>query len=173
MTKEGLAKQYERVLVLFCKKKILKAAALSCMCCLPNQQEDYMYLFRAFIAGLVIPSIILPIALCVAYSYGNTQLLEVPIVHWIPVIWGVWNALYFAICKDFLPGGLTIRHFLAGGSLGLLLAFYAVFWLHLPSLIGLPEAYTYWPLLIAPIVYALVWAYLVHPLNKLLGLREE
>ena len=60
-----------------------------------------MKYFRAFIAGLVLPSIILPIFLCIALAAGKSQILTIPFLHFIPVIWGIWNILYFSFFKKF------------------------------------------------------------------------
>lgn len=130
-----------------------------------------MNLFRAFIAGTVLPTIVLPIVLLTAIYNGKSELLDVPIVHFIPVIWGIWNLLYFAICKNFLPGGVIGRYIISGGLLGLILAFYAVFIVGLPEILGFGE-YQYYPLVVAPIVYAIVWLVIVKPLNNFLGVRE-
>ncbi|NGX42363.1 MAG: hypothetical protein K940chlam7_00643 [Chlamydiae bacterium] len=130
-----------------------------------------MNYFRAFIAGTVLPTIVLPILLCTAITYGKPQLLGITFIHMIPVIWGIWNLLYFAICKNFLPGSLTVRYFLTGGSLGLLIAIYGIFWQKVPAALGFEE-YQYYPLVLAPIVYAILWRYVVKPLNDLLCVKE-
>lgn len=132
-----------------------------------------MRYFRAFISGLVIPSIILPFVLFIALSLGKSQVLAIPFLHFIPLIWGIWNILYFAFIKDILPGELNLRLLITGAVLGFLIAFYGVFWLNLPEIIGLPNQIKYLPILIAPILYAILWKFCVKPLNDLLGLKTE
>jgi hypothetical protein len=130
-----------------------------------------MNLFRAFIAGTVFPTIFLPVILIIAMYNGKSQLLEVPVVHFIPIIWGIWNLLYFLICKEFLPGGVIGKYILTGGSLGLILALYGVFVVDVPDLLGFGE-YLYYPLIFVPIGYAIVWVIVVKPLNNFLGVKE-
>lgn len=130
-----------------------------------------MNLFRAFIAGTVVPTIILPIALLLAIKAGKSPLLQEPLLHFIPLIWGVWNLLYIAICKNILPGGETVRYALAGAILGLLIALAGVFLLDIPQVAGI-EQYRLYLLFIAPICYAILWAFIVRPLNRLLGVKE-
>lgn len=131
--------------------------------------EVFMKHLRAFIAGIVLPSVLIPVFLYAALYLGKPQLLSVPALHLIPIVWGLWNILYFAVGEKVLPVESNVRLLLAGGILGLLVAFVGVFYLHLPALLGLSKFY-YFPLVAAPIVYALLWRYVVQPLNTLLGL---
>lgn len=130
-----------------------------------------MNLFRAFIAGIVFPTIVLPVILLVAVYYGKSALLDQPIIHFVPLIWGIWNLLYFAIWWRILPGNAYVRFILAGAILGFLLAVFAVFVTNIPEILGF-GAYRYYPLIAAPIGYAIIWAVVVKPLNKLLNVRE-
>ncbi len=132
-----------------------------------------MYHFRAFVAGLVLPGIILPIVLLVAMATGRGAILSVPFIHFLPVIWGIWNILYFAFFKEFLHMRMNFRLLITGAVLGFIVALVGVFWLHLPTTMGLPENFYYWPLLIAPIVYALLWRYAVKAFNNMLDLRDS
>jgi hypothetical protein len=120
-----------------------------------------MEYFRAFIAGTVVPTIILPFAVCAAHYSGNTQILQIPFFHWLPVIWGLWNALYIYALKNY------VNYALAGAILGLLVAVYAIFWLDVPGILGI-GSYRFVPLVAAPILYAIVWHFLVKPLNHML-----
>lgn len=131
-----------------------------------------MKYIRAFISGMVLPSIFLPFALLTITLMGKNDILNIKFIHVIPLIWGIWNVFYFATLKEFLPKNLDLRLFLTGAILGLLVAFYGVFILHLPSLIGLRENVYYAPLLVLPILYGILWRFIVKPLNDLLGLQE-
>ena len=68
---------------------------------------------------------------------------------------------------------LNMRLLVTGAVLGLLVALCGVFWLDLPTLLGMPSTIRYLPLFIAPIIYAILWRYGVKPLNNLLDLKEE
>lgn len=123
---------------------------------------------KAFISGLVVPSVILPIIVIVAWETGREQVLTIPFLHFIPLIWGGWNVLYFKYFKEILPENLDLSLLITGAVLGLLVALYGVFQLHLPELLGLPVSMHLLPLIVAPVLYAVLWRYLVHPLNNLL-----
>lgn len=129
-------------------------------------------LIKAWIAGSALPSLVLPFVLCLALRLDRPQVLNIPFLHFIPLIWGVWNILYFLILKKILPGDANTRLLLAGALLGLFIAAYAIFDLNIPSLLGIPEALRYVPLVLAPIVYAILWRFIVKPLNELVGLSE-
>jgi len=124
---------------------------------------------KAFISGLVVPSIILPLVVVIAMETGKGQVLTHPFIHFIPWIWGIWNVLYFAFFKDFLPKNLEASLLITGAVLGLLIAIYGVFVLNIPSAVGLPPPLHDIPLIAAPILYAILWRYVVHPINQLLG----
>lgn len=129
-----------------------------------------MKYLRAFIAGLVLPSILIPIILCIASHLGHKEVLLIPAIHTIPIAWGIWNILYFAVGQKALPFELNTRLLITGAVLGLLIAIAGIFILHIPTALGLVTPWTYLPLIVGPILYALLWRYVVKPLNVLLGL---
>jgi len=96
-----------------------------------------MIYLKAFIAGLVLPATITPIVILIAVLLGKDQILSVASLHALPLIWGVWNILYFEWFRSLLPGYMDLRLLINGAALGLLLALYGVFFLHLPALWGL------------------------------------
>jgi hypothetical protein len=128
---------------------------------------------RAFIAGIALPSVLVPILMYIALAVGKPQLLSVPFIHVIPLLWGIWNVLYFAFFKRFFPRDINMRLLLTGALLGLLVALYGIFWIHLPTILGFPHYLRYMPLIAIPIVYALLWRYVVKPLNGVLGLKDN
>jgi hypothetical protein len=132
-----------------------------------------MKYLRIFIAGITFPSILLPFLLCAALMLGKSQILTIPVLHFIPLIWGVWNVLYFLFFRKILPGNATVRFLLAGAILGLLVAIYGVFWLNMPEILGLPKSLDYLPLILGPVIYAIVWLFIVKPLNALLDIKEK
>lgn len=125
---------------------------------------------RAFISGIALPSVVLPIFLCFALHFHKEALLREPFIHYIPVIWGIWNVLYFLVCRHILPGDENQKLFLTGASLGLLIAYIGVFWIKMPETLGFTGGLAYLPLIGAPIVYAILWRFVVKPLNSLVGL---
>jgi hypothetical protein len=128
---------------------------------------------KAFIAGMIVPSIVLPFFLCLGMALGRPQILDIVFVHFIPLIWGVWNILYFAFFKRFFPSNINLRLLLTGGLLGLFIAIFGVFGLHLPSILQFPRSLTYFPLLFVPILYAVLWWLFVGPLNSLFNLKDR
>lgn len=127
--------------------------------------------FKAFIAGIVVPSIILPFGLYFAASHGNHQVLGLTSLHFLPLVWGLWNVLYFAFFKNFFKDQ-NIRLLVTGAVLGFLVAAYAVYHLHIGAVLGHPQLH-YLPLVVAPIVYALLWRFAVKPVNDLVGLQDK
>jgi hypothetical protein len=131
-----------------------------------------MLYLRAFIAGLVLPSVLVPFILCAALAFKKPQFLQVPFFHVIPLLWGLWNVFYFAFLHRALPGNRDIKLLLTGGILGLIVAFIAVFWQHLPEKLGFSSRLHYMPLLIAPVAYSFLWRFVVDPLNRVLNLPD-
>jgi hypothetical protein len=131
-----------------------------------------MKYLRAFIAGIVLPTLLLPIPLYTMLALGKTQVLA-PFIHVIPLLWGIWNILYFALFIKIFPWDLNVRLLLTGAILGLLVALYGVFCLNLPAILGFPSQIYYLPLVVGPIVYAILWRFVVKPLNHIVGLRDE
>jgi hypothetical protein len=129
-----------------------------------------MLYLRAFMSGIAIPTALLPIILCIGLALGKNELLSVPLLHYIPVIWGIWNVLYFLVFRDFLPGREGLKYLITGAILGFILACVGVFWLHVPTIVGFTGEVVYYPLVIVPILYAILWAYGVRPLNKVVGI---
>ncbi len=133
-----------------------------------------MRYLKIFISGLVVPTVLLPFVLLIASEPGKSQLLTIPFIHFLPLIWGVWNILYFSCFVGFLPENRTVSFIITGAILGFLVACYGVFILNIPTLLGLPpNMYNYLPLIIGPIVYAIFWGALVEPLNRVLGIYRE
>lgn len=128
---------------------------------------------RAFAAGITLPSIILPIALYIALVTGQPQVLNVIFLHLIPLIWGIWNILHVIFFHKWLKKEPNVEWSASGAILGLLIATVGIFWIHVPSLTGIPQSLTYLPLIAAPIVYALLWRFVVKPLNNLLGVKYK
>jgi len=131
-----------------------------------------MKLLKSFIAGIVVPSIILPILILLAVYLGKSQILTIPFLHFIPVVWGLWNMLYFTVLKNILPENQDMRLLITGAILGFLVASFGTFYLDVPHLVGLPDQIYYLPLIAGPILYAILWRFLVKDLNHILYLKD-
>lgn len=129
-----------------------------------------MKYIKMFIAGIAFPSTLIPFLLLTAQGFGKTQALTIPFLHFIPLIWGIWNILYFTFFLRLLPKNRTMSLAITGAVLGFLVALYGVFVANIPQLLGFPQYYGYFPLIMAPILYAIVWVYIVDPINHLLGI---
>lgn len=128
---------------------------------------------KIIIAGITFPSILLPLILLIAWAFEKTEIFTIKSLHFLPLVWGIWNILYFTWFLKFLPKNTTLRLLITGGALGLFVALYGVFVLNIPMVIGLPKSLSYLPLVIGPILYAICWLFIINPLNHLLGVYEE
>ena len=130
--------------------------------------RDYL---KIFVAGLVFPSILFPFFELFLAVYGAMAIFnEVP-AYLVGIIWGIWNLLYFTIVKDRIDHVPSKRLVFGiyGAMLGLLLYFIATLAFHAPSVLQLPSWLVYSLVLIVPVVYFLVWYYLVAWFNDLMG----
>lgn len=125
-----------------------------------------------FGAGIIFPSIVVPFLILIFYILGKKELISILFLHFLPILWGIWNVLYFTVFHKILPRNETLRYLITGGVLGLLIALFGVFILHLPNVLGFPKSFTYWPLLIGPVLYAIVWLFIIKPLNHLIGINN-
>lgn len=129
-----------------------------------------MVYLKAFVSGIVIPATLLQILGLLEAIVGWPAIGKQLFVHQLPVIWSLWNIAYFAYFKNLWPKNEVVSYLVHGLVLGALLAAVAVFVLSLPEALGFKGESRYLPLGIAPILYALVWAYGVRPLNRAFGL---
>lgn len=126
---------------------------------------------KAFVSGLTLPAVLLPfIFMLVTYSAKELNNSTLVFMHFIPVIWGIWNVLYFAFFRNVSIASFNedIKIGIWGAILGLLLACIAIFWFNITASISLHIPH-YLPLIIAPILYAILWRYIVKKLNDVLG----
>lgn len=126
----------------------------------------------AFAAGAALPALLLPFLLLVLGAAGERALSQQPVFHFLPLIWGVWNVLYFDVCRRFLPGGRTARLLVTGGILGFLVALFAIVVLRIPQTIGITGVWIYAPFVVAPVLYAVLWTWIVGWLNVKVGLKD-
>jgi len=122
--------------------------------------------FRAFIAGLALPCVYIPFIYWLSY-YVNalSQIRSIPI-YLIPIAWGIWNVV------QLWSSEITLKKFRLGAFgaiLGLTIASIAESAFNIHNIIGTPP---FLPLLMAPVVYFIVWEYILKHVNKLVGLEE-
>jgi hypothetical protein len=130
--------------------------------------EITVSLVRAFISGLIIPSIFIPFALTLLTFLGHKEVVDILIIHWIPIAWGLWNVFYFNGFQNSLPNNEWVRLFLTGAILGLIIAFIGVYVIGLPAIVGIP---IYIPLVGMPLIYGIIWMTLVRSLNHALDVK--
>jgi hypothetical protein len=135
--------------------------------------DQHKYL-RAYMAGIVVPTIVLVMgvtAFCIAryvydFSVPLERLMIFPMAV-VPVLWGLWNMLFVAShSRTHLSIGFhgALLPFLLG-PLGMLLTSLLNF--------SIPGFATHYFPIIAPIgliVYYLAWKYLVGSLNRIVNL---
>ncbi len=137
--------------------------------------NQHAYL-RAYMAGIVVPTVFLLIALTAFSVVRFAYHVPVPIerlmvfpMALVPNLWGVWNILFVALrSRRHLP--LGIHGALLGFSLvpiGLMLAKFMDIWIVTPRFIAsvFPIAFP-----VALVVYYLAWKYAVGFFNEVLGI---
>lgn len=135
--------------------------------------NQHTYL-RAFMAGIVVPTLVLPIGVTVFaiaryacnFSIPLERVMIFPMAV-VPFLWGLWNMLFIAShAKTHLSLGIhgAVLPFLLG-PLGILLTLALNF--QIPGF-----ASHIFPILapVALIVYYLAWKYIVGFLNAVLGI---
>ncbi len=127
-----------------------------------------MKYLKAFIAGLIFPAALLPVVIFVISLSGKMDILEIAPIYMTPWIWGIWNVLYFSIGERCPIKKPNLRLWTTGASLGFLLALFVVFVFKVPALLlGLKGCWQYFPLIVMPLVYSILWRYVVKHLNSL------
>jgi len=133
-----------------------------------------MKLLRAFVAGLIFPAAVLPIAYSLLYLANTGQIRIMPLQFfplYIPIVFGLWNAMDFLIGDRCPVKDNNTRLWVTGISLGVLASIVGVFFLALPQLLfGFTGLMVYVPLIAVPIFYGLIWRYIIKFFNQLLGL---
>ena len=129
-----------------------------------------MKYLKAFIAGLALPATALPLMLIITALAGKGYIVSIFAIHMLPLVWGLWNVLHAVGHKKKCPicGNPTVM----GAILGLIVALYAVFVVRITFVLGINPLFTYCPVIMAPITYALLWHYVVKPLNKTFGVYK-
>lgn len=131
------------------------------------------YFIKAMLAGMGFPSVVLPLIYTTLYIY-NPELIQANplqfIPMFIPLLFGITNVLCLKMGKH-LSRKMNLRFWAAGAILGFIVAIIGVFILHLPALVfGLTHGFQYFPLISLPIIYGVLFRYVVKELNYILKL---
>ena len=126
---------------------------------------------RAFIAGSAFPVTIWPfLYLGIAFTLNPQSGFQMGAVAILdPIILGVFNILHVFSLQKWPAKNLNLRYLSTGAVLGLLLSAYGNFVSNLPTKLFLLSGYTQYITIPAAIIaYALIWRYVVKPLNELI-----
>lgn len=125
---------------------------------------------KALIAGMFFPSLFLPVAYSILFAVDARVELSVVaqfVPMFLPIVFGLTNALMVWIGNYCPLKSHSIRLWVTGACLGLLVAAVGIFVLHLPTaLFGFTDVFQYAPLIFLPIIYGLIFRYIIHPVNQ-------
>ncbi len=129
-------------------------------------------LLKAFIAGLTFPAVVLPLVYTMLYFnvrvvYTQHFLQFIPL--FLPLTWGIANALFFYMHKGSSPRSTNNGLIVTGACLGFLVAVFGVFIAQVPAMLFGKGNLIFAPLFIVPAIYAFLFRYVVKWLNKLIG----
>ncbi len=132
-------------------------------------------LCKAFLIGSSVPVFLLPLMgylgfAKIANPETSYSLAMVPLAY--PILIGVLNAL-FLIFRESIPLKKDSHKYLAYGIvIGLILSLIGRFTLDFPSMrLETPEHLQFLVHIFAPIAYALVFRFIIKPLNEMLYIR--
>lgn len=132
---------------------------------------------KAFAAGAVFPTAVLPFVYAILFFFGHAGVHSAPLQFmplFLPIIFGLWNVLYFKIGGRCPVKSRSSRMACHGALLGLMAALFGVFLFGIPELIfGITGGLRFLPLVFVPILYGLIWRFIVGPLNNLFGLEDQ
>lgn len=130
-------------------------------------------LIKAFIAGMALPAVFLPIAYTILFFAEHYSVQQQPlqfIPMYLPVIWGIANAVFIKLHDNKSKNNVNLGLWVTGTVLGFLVAIFGVYVINLPTMIfGELHGFEFAPLVIVPIVYGLLFRHVVKWLNKLLA----
>lgn len=132
-------------------------------------------LIKAFCAGLAVPATLLSIVYTTAYVLAFPPFLQYPLQFlplWIPLFYGLWNVFNVHVGKSFPVKDRKLRYWTLGIILGVLVAVFGIVVIKLPVILfGFTGMYQLLPLFVIPLVYGILWRYLIMPLNGIMGLK--
>lgn len=129
-------------------------------------------LVKAFIAGLTLPAVVLPI-MYTLLEFNVRNVFPQHTYHFIPMFlplaWGLANAIFIYLHKEGSSKGVNGGLIVTGACLGFLVAAFVVM-TRVPEMVfGRGSNLQYLPLIVAPVVYAILFRFVVKWLNKLIG----
>jgi len=132
-------------------------------------------LIKAFVAGMAFPALFLPLAYTILFFVEPYSLHQHPlqfIPMYLPLVWGIANTVYIKLHDDNQnKGNVNSGLWVTGAILGFLVAVLGVFVIHIPTMIfGEMHGFEFAPLVVLPLVYGLLFRYIVKWLNKLLAI---
>ena len=128
-------------------------------------------LIKAFVAGMAFPGVFLPLAYTVLFFMNHPP----PPVQFAPMYiqlaFGVANVLFNSMKEGSAQAKLNAGLWVTGISLGFVVAVIGVFILKFPILIFhiTDPGLQLFPLIALPIIYGLIFRYIVKWLNKILA----
>lgn len=128
---------------------------------------------KAFIAGMALPAVFLPLAYTVLFWSEPQPLKAHPVQFlalYLPLVWGLANVVYVKLSEDSSAKNVNSGMWVTGACLGFIVAVLGVFMLHIPTMIfGEMHGFQFAPLIILPIVYGALFRYVVKWLNKVIA----
>jgi len=132
-----------------------------------------MKIFKTFMAGMIFPAIFLPFVYTFFFLKGSPEVTQTPMAlaaQFAPLLMGLWNVIAVSVKSpiDFKDTKMmcTASGMVLGIIAGIIGTFvYPVFEL----LLGFEGILKYTPLIFYPVFFALIFKYVVHPLNKEFG----
>ncbi|RLA65891.1 MAG: hypothetical protein DRQ88_04080 [Epsilonproteobacteria bacterium] len=132
-----------------------------------------MKTFKTFLAGMAFPAIFLPFLYSYLFLQGNPATTQAPIalgVHFAPILVGLWSVLAIKLGNYIFFKDTRLMCTSSGLILGIIVGVIATFVYPLfETLFGLEGALRYFPLIFYPILFSLIFRFVVHPLNKSFG----
>jgi hypothetical protein len=129
-----------------------------------------MKYIKAFAVASAFPAFIMPFAVCLLPYFGFGDFSKMPFFNYLPFIWGMWNVAYYLGLDKLMPFSCYKKSAVYGALLGLLIAAYCVFFGGVSAGLGLSGYFVYAPLIIAPVIYGILWPLIVGKLNKAVGI---
>jgi len=128
-----------------------------------------MKLFKAFVAGMILPSFILPfILLFLKYQYSGEVITHLPGIYMGSLFWGLWN-IVFILTKDHIPlDDRNVKIGIYGSVYGLFSVLINSFYFEFTSVITcFSDSFIIIFFIIYPILLYFIWKYIVNGLNLL------
>lgn len=126
---------------------------------------------KAFVAGMAFPAIFLPLLYTFLF-FTNQRVAHIEIQFmpmYIPLVFGLANVLYVHMTEGSQKNA-NVSLWFTGGCLGFIVAVIGVFVMHFPTMIfGVTHELQYLPLVVVPVVYGLIFRYIVKYFNKTLS----